>query len=325
MTNIRMSALVGLIGLCICTALPFSTFAQTYPTRPIRIVVGFSPGGAVDITARLIAKELTESMGQSVIVDNRPGATGNIAADIVAKSVPDGYTLYITDPSISMPSLFANLPFDVKKDFVPVSLVAVGPAVLVANPSVPANNVKELIALAKAKPGKLTYGSGGVGNINQLYMEKISLMAGIQMVHVPYKGAAAALIGVMSGEIDMIFASIAAAGSQIKAGKVKPLCVSLSKRSSALPDVPTVDESGLPGYNVASWYGLFAPAGISKNILGILSQNIMKVMRVQGVIDRFALVGLDPVGNSPEEFSEFMRQEIPKWAEVIKAAGIKPQ
>jgi len=325
MTNIRMSAFVGLIGLSICTALPFSTFAQNYPTRPIRIIVGFSPGGGVDQSARLIATELTESMGRSVIVDNRPGASGNIGADIVAKSVPDGYTLFMSDPSISMPSLFANLPFDVKKDLVPVSLIAIGPAVLVAHPSLPANNVKELIALAKAKPGKLTYGSAGVGNINHLYMEKINLMAGIQMVHVPYKGAAAALIGVMSGEIDMIFASIPSALPQIKAGKIKPLGVSLSKRSSALSNVTTVDESGLPGYNVASWYGLFAPAGISKNILGILSQNIMKVMRIQGLRDRFTLAGFDPVGNSPEEFSEFIREEIPRWTEVIKAAGIKPQ
>jgi tripartite-type tricarboxylate transporter receptor subunit TctC len=279
----------------------------------------------VDLSARAIAKELTELLGQSVIVDNRAGAGGNIAADLVAKSAPDGYTLLMAPMSISVPSLFAKLPFDINKDLAPVSLVAIGPSILVAQTSFPVNSVKELIALAKAKPGQLTYGSTGVGGATHLLMELFVAAAGIKLIHVPYKGGAPSLIGLMSGEIHMIFTSIPSVLSQIRAGKVKPLGVSLKKRSSVLPNVPTIDESGLPGYDAASWYGLFAPAGVSKNILDILSRELVKIMRVQSVRDRFASDGFDPVGSSPEEFSAFVKEEIPKWAKVVKAAGIKPQ
>jgi tripartite-type tricarboxylate transporter receptor subunit TctC len=321
----RISTVVSLIGLSVCALLPSSTYAETYPVRPIRMVVGFQPGGGTDLAARAIAKELTELLGRSVIVDNRSGAAGNIAADIVAKSAPDGYTLLMANMNIAIPSLFAKLSFDANKDFTPVSLVAIGPAVLVAQPSLPANSVKELIALAKAKPRQITYGSGGIGNSTHLYMELLAAAAGIQVIHVPYKGTAPALIGLMSGEVNMVFGSIPSVLSQIRAGKVKPFVVTLKKRIGTLPNVPTIDESGSPGYDAASWYGLFAPAGISKNILDVLSREIVKIMRVQEVRDRLASDGFDPVGSTPVEFSEFLRDEIPKWAKVVKAAGIKPQ
>jgi tripartite-type tricarboxylate transporter receptor subunit TctC len=320
-----ISTIIGLIGLTICTAIPFSTFAETYPVKPIRIVVGFAPGGGTDLAARTIAKELAELLGRSVIVDNRPGAASNIAADLVAKSAPDGYTLHMSSSNIAIPSLFEKLPFNINKDFTPISLVAIGPAVLVAQPSFPANSVKELIALAKSKPGQLTYGSGGIGNITHLYMELLAAASGIQMIHVPYKGAAPSLVGLMSGEVNMLFSSLPSAMTQLKAGKVKPLGVTLKKRIGSLPNVPTIDESGLPGYDAASWYGLFAPAGIPKNVLGILGKEVVKIMRIQGVRDKFASDGFDPVGSSPEEFSAFLREEIPKWAKAVKAAGIKPQ
>ena len=325
MTNIRMTVFVAVIGLSICTALPFSTFAQTYPVRPIRIIVGFSAGGGADQSARLIAKELSESMGQSVIVDNRPGASGNIGADIVAKSVPDGYTLLLADVGIAMPSLFVNLPYDVNKDLVPVSMTAMAPSVLVAHPSLPANNIKELIALAKAKPGKINYGSSGVGSISHMMMEILIAETGIQMVHVPYKGTGPAAIGLMSGEVDLYITAIPGVLPQIKAGKIKALGFGLQKRDPSLPNVPTVHESGLPGYNAASWVGLYAPAGIPKNTLRMMSQEIMKIMRVQGLKDKFVRVGLESVGNSPEEFSAFIDEEILKWEEIIKMAGVKLQ
>jgi tripartite-type tricarboxylate transporter receptor subunit TctC len=321
----RMFACVGLIGLGVCAALPFSTLAQSYPVQPIRIVVGFQAGGGVDMSARAIGKYLTESLGQSVIVDNKPGAAGNIGANFVAKAAADGYTLLMANSTIAMPSLFVKLPFDVSKDLDPISVVAIGPSVLAVHPSVPVNSIKELIALAKAKPKPLIYGSGGIGNITHLEMELFNAMVGIQMVHVPYKGSAPSVIGLMSGEVQMIFTSIPSALSQIRAGKIKALGVSILRRSSALPDVPTIDEAGLPGYDAATWYGLFAPAGTSKNTLGILGKEIVKIMSVPEIKERFASDGFEPVGSSPGEFSKFLREELPKWAKAIKTAGIKPE
>ncbi|MBI4189691.1 MAG: tripartite tricarboxylate transporter substrate binding protein [Betaproteobacteria bacterium] len=313
----------GFIVLSAAGVLSSADAAQTYPTRPIRILVGFQAGGGVDISARAVGKQLTEALGQSVVVDNRPGASGNIAADIVAKAQPDGYTLLMANLTISMPSLFAKLPFDINKDLVPVSLIALGPSVLVVHPSLPVNSVKELIAAAKAKPKQLIYGSGGTGNITHLEMVLFTNLAGIDMIHVPYKGGAPSVIGLLSGEVQMLFTSIPSVLPQITARKLKPLAVSTAKRSSALPEIPTIHEAGLSGYDAASWYGLFAPAGVSKIALGVLSKEIVKIMRIREVRDKFAGDGFDPVGNSPEEFARFVREEIPKWAKIVKTAGIK--
>jgi tripartite-type tricarboxylate transporter receptor subunit TctC len=320
--NATAGWLVATLGVAV-GAIPVLTCAQAYPSRPIRIVVGFQAGGAVDISSRAIGKQLTEALGQSVIVDNRPGAAGNIAADIVAKAQPDGYTLLMSNLTIAIPSLFTKLPFDVNKDLTPVSLVTNGPSVLVVHPSLAVANVKELIAAAKAKPGQLTYGSGGLGNITHLEMVLFTNMAGVDMVHVPYKGGAPSVVGLLSGEVQILFTSIPSVLSQITARKLKPLAVSTARRSSALPDIPTVDEAGLHGYNASSWYGLFAPAGISRSVLNVLSREIVKIMQVQEVRDRFAADGFEPVGSSPEEFARFMREEIAKWGKIVKTAGIK--
>lgn len=315
-----------LLGLAALHALhAFSAVAQTYPARPIRVLVGFQPGGGVDISARAIGQKLSDALGQSVVVDNRPGASGNIAADIVAKSAPDGYTLLMANSTISIPALFVKLPFDVTKDLAPVSLVAMGPSVLVVHPSVPIKNVKELMALARKKPKELIFGSGGPGNITHLAMELFMSMAKIDMIHVPYKGGAPSVIGLLSGEVHMLFTSIPSVLGQIKIGKVRAIGVSIQKRSSALPAVPTIDEAGLPGFNTASWYGLLAPAGVPQNILELLSKEVVKIMHNKEIRDRFARDGFEPVGNTPGAFGSFIRSEIPKWGKVVRQANIKPQ
>ncbi|MBI4191361.1 MAG: tripartite tricarboxylate transporter substrate binding protein [Betaproteobacteria bacterium] len=308
--------------LITCSAVSVSVAAQSFPTRPVRIVVGFAPGGGVDQTARVIAHQLTDSWGQTVIVDNRSGAAGNIAADLVAKSQSDGYTLLLSNATIATPGIFTKLPFDINKDLVPVSLVALGPQVIVVQPPFPARNAKELIALAKSKPKQLLYGSAGVGNINHLAMELFSSMSDISLVHVPYKGSAPGLVALLGGEIQLIGSSIPSALGHINGGKLKPLGVSTLKRSSALPNVPTIDESGLPGYDAASWYGLFAPAGVPRNALEVLNKEILKIMGKSDVRERFARDGFDPVGSNAGEFAQFIRAEIIKWEKVIKARGI---
>ena len=298
--------------------------AQSYPAKPLRVVVGFQAGGGVDMSARAIGKYLTDALGQSVVVDNKPGAAGNIGANLVARSAPDGYTLLMSNSTLAIPSLFRNLPFDVLKDFDPVSLVAIGPSVLAVHPSLPVNSIKELIALAKSKPAQLTYGSGGIGNITHLEMELLNLLVGIEMVHVPYKGSAPSVIALLAGEVQTIFTSIPAGLPQIRSGKMRPIGVSTLQRSTALPNVPTISEAGLPGYDAASWYGLFAAAGTPKNVLATLSSEIVKIMRAPDIRERFASDGFEPVGYGPEEFARFLRDEVVKWARVVKMAGIKP-
>jgi tripartite-type tricarboxylate transporter receptor subunit TctC len=306
-------------------ALAHAQPAQPYPAKSIRVVVGFQAGGGVDMSARAIGKYLTDAIGQPIVVDNKPGAAGNIAANLVAKATPDGYTLLMSNSTIAIPGLFVNLPFDIRKDFDPVSLVAIGPSVLAVQPSFAASTVTELIALAKVKPKQLIFGSGGIGNVTHLEMELLMVMTGVQMIHVPYKGSAPSVIGLLGGEVNMIFSSIPAALGQIRAGRMKAIAVSTLQRSSALPDVPTLNEAGLPGYNAASWYGLFAPAGTPKKILATLSGEVVKIMRVPDIRERFASDGFEPAGYPPAEFAKFLREEIAKWARVVKTADIKPE
>ncbi len=300
-------------------------FAQSYPTKPIRMLVGFAPGGGVDSSARTVGQPLGAALGQTVVVDNRPGAAGNLAANIVAKSVPDGYTLLMANSTISNPTLFRSLPFDIRKDLEPVALIAIGPSVLVVHPSVPARNVKDFIAFAKSQPGKITYGSGGVGNITHLEMELMSSMTGTRLIHVPYKGAAPSIIGLVSGEVQSVFSSIPSALGQIRAGRIHPLAVTILKRSSVLPDVPTMDESGVKGYDAASWYAVLAPAGTPKNVIARLGKEIVRIMAVPEVRGKFANDGFEPAGTGPAEFGKFLRAELAKWEKAIKAAGIKPE
>lgn len=317
--------LLAVLGLIVSTPLPGAAIAQKYPAKPVRIVVGFQPGGATDIAARAIAQKLTDALGGSFIVDNRSGAAGNIAADIVAKATPDGYTILMANSTIAIPSLFVKLPFDIRKDFVPLSLIALGPSVLVVHPSLAVHDVKGLVALAKAKPKQLSYGSGGLGNVTHLAMELFAAMAGVDMVHVPYKGGAPSVVGLISGEVQLLFSSIPAALPQINAGKMKAIGVSISQRSSALPDVPTIREAGLPGYYAASWYGLLLPTGVPKNTIDALSREIALIMRTPDIREKMLNQGFEPVGNNPDEFTKFIREELPRWDKVVKNAGIKAQ
>ena len=299
--------------------------AQPYPSRPVRIVVGFQAGGGTDIAARVIAQKLADALDVTFIVDNRPGAAGNIGADIVAKSNADGYTILMANSTIAIPSLSVKLPFNVKNDFAPVSNIALGPSVLLVNPSLPVTDVKGLVALAKAKPRTLIYGSGGVGNVTHLAMELLMSMTGIEMTHIPYKGAAPSVVGLLSGEVQLLFAGIPGVLAQISAGKVRALGVSISQRSPALPNVPTIAEAGLPGYYAASWYGLMVPAGTPNSTIDILAKQIGTIMRVPEVKEKMLAQGFEPVGDTPAQFGKFISEEILRWEQVVKRAGIKPE
>ena len=313
------TALVVLLGVASVVS------AQEFPTKPIRLVVGFQAGGGVDKSARFIGKYLSEALGQSIVVDNRPGAAGNIAANSVARAPSDGYTLLMANATLAMPGLFKNMPFDVAKDLEPVSLLAIGPSVLVAHPSMPIKRLKDLISLAKAKPKQLLYGSGGVGNITHLEMELLNAVTRTQMVHVPYKGSAPSIVGLLTGEVHVLFSSIPAALGQVKTGKMRPIAVSTKKRSSALPDVPTVDESGVPGYDAASWYFVLAPAGTPKKNIELLSKEIVKIVNVPEIKATLVADGFEPAGYTPEESARFLQEELKKWANAIRTAGVKPE
>ena len=314
-----------LAAVAAATLLSGVAAAQPYPSRPVRIVVGFQAGGGTDIAARVIAQKLADALGVTFIVDNRPGAAGNIGADIVAKANADGYTILMANSTIAIPSLSVKLPFNVKKDFAPISNIALGPSVLLVNPSLPVTDVKGLVALAKAKPRTLIYGSGGVGNVTHLAMELLVSMTGIEMTHIPYKGAAPSVVGLLSGEVQLLFAGISGVLAQISAGKVRALGVSISQRSPALPNVPTIAEAGLPGYYAASWYGLMVPAGTPNSTIDILAKQIGTIMRVPEVKEKMLAQGFEPVGDTPAQFGKFISEEILRWEQVVKRAGIKPE
>ena len=316
---------LSLAAVAAATLLSGVAAAQPYPSRPVRIVVGFQAGGGTDIAARVIAQKLADALGVTFIVDNRPGAAGNIGADIVAKANADGYTILMANSTIAIPSLSVKLPFNVKKDFAPVSNIALGPSVLLVNPSLPVTDVKGLVALAKAKPRTLIYGSGGLGNVTHLAMELLVSMTGIEMTHIPYKGAAPSVVGLLGGEVQLLFAGIPGVLAQISAGKVRALGVSISQRSPALPNVPTIAEAGLPGYYAASWYGLMVPAGTPNSTIDILAKQIGTIMRVPEVKEKMLAQGFEPVGDTPAQFGKFISEEILRWEQVVKRAGIKPE
>jgi tripartite-type tricarboxylate transporter receptor subunit TctC len=308
---------------------PSTTIAQdsnTYPTRPIRIVVPVAPGGGTDYTARSIAQKLTESLGQTVIVDNRPGAAGNIGVEIAAKATPDGYTLVMPISSFSInPHLYKKLPFDTVKDLAPISLAAIAPLYLVVNPSVQAKNVGELIALAKAKPGQLNYANSGNGTTAHLAGELFKKMAGIDLVSIPYKGGGPAVLDLVGGRVQLYFSTIPAAFAQVQAGKLRGLAVTSAKRVSLMPDVPTVGESGLPGYEIVAWFGLFTATGTPKPVIAKLNKAINEGLAQPDMQKRFASEGLIPGGGTPEELGRFLRAEIAKWGALIKQIGLEPQ
>jgi tripartite-type tricarboxylate transporter receptor subunit TctC len=300
--------------------------AQTYPTRAIRLLVPSTPGGSVDTLARTIGPRLTERWGQQVIVDNRPGAGGAIAGELVAKAPPDGYTLLIgTVASLGTNvSLQKKLPYDPVKDFAPVTLVATQNLMLLVHPSVPAKSVKELVRLGKAQPGKLSFASAGNGTGGHLSGELFKMLAGIEMLHVPYKGVAPALVDVVSGQVSMTFASILSSLPQVRASKLRALAVTGAKRSVAAPELPTMQEAGVKDYESATWYGIVAPARTPQDIVHRLNAEIVAIIKRPETHERLSKEGADPVGNSPQEFGGFIQREIEKWRKVIRAAGIQP-
>ena len=300
--------------------------AQDYPSKPIRMIVGFPPGGGTDVMARLITPRMTEAWGQQVVIDNRAGATGIIGTDLVAKAVPDGYTLlmgHVATNAIAW-SLFAKLPFDPAKDFAPITRVSSVPHVLVVHPSVDVRSVKELIALAKAKPGQLTFPSAGNGSTPHLAGEIFKTMTGVNLVHVPYKGTGQSLQDLLGGQVQVGFDTTAAEIQYVKAGRLRPLAVTTSKRIASLPDVPTVAESGVPGYEVTTWYGLFAPAGTPIAVVRKVFTETARIVRLPDVKERLDGMGTEETTNaSPEEFAALVKSDIAKYAKVVKAAGLR--
>jgi tripartite-type tricarboxylate transporter receptor subunit TctC len=300
--------------------------AQTYPTKPIKIIVPFSAGGSVDMVARLVGKRLSETLGQPFIIDNRAGASGNIGADFVAKSAPDGYTLLVTGPGVLVANshLYKKLPFDPAKDFSPVIRLVNQPNILMVHPSVQASNVKEFIALAKARPGKVSVGSAGIGTGQDIAAQQFALMTGADILNVPYKGGAPALSDLLGGQIDAMFETAPTAMPYVKQGKLKGLAITSAKRSSLLPDLPTVSEAGVSGYESVTWIGMLAPAGTPKAIVDQLNSEIQKVLGGE-VGKQLAEMSLDPIGGTPKDYSDAIRKDAAVYAKIIKAANIQPQ
>ena len=300
--------------------------SETWPARPIRMVIPFPPGGSNDIIGRMIGLQLGERLGRSVVVDNRSGAGGNLGIDIAAKSDPDGYTLLIISAAYAFgPSMYQKLPFDPVKSFVPVAKIGNGPNVVSVYPGLPAKNAKELIALAKAKPGQLNFASSGVGTSVHLASELFKHMANIDIVHIPFKGGGPAMIDVMSGNSHIVIGTVVQALPHIGSGKLRAIGVASKKRNSALPDVPTIDESGLPGYEASNWWGLMFPARTSQSIVNRVDKELALILEMPDIRKRFSADGAEPDYMSQGEFGKFVAAETAKWARVVKIAGIKPQ
>ena len=299
--------------------------AQSYPIKPVRIIVPFGPGSTIDIMGRTIAPKFTEALGQQVIVENRSGAGGAIGLEATAKAAKDGYTLAIgaLGPVTVNPGLYARMPFDPVKDFAPISMLATGPMIIVVHPNVPAHGVKELIAVAKARPGKLNYGSPGIGTTNHMAGELLNMAAGIKLVHVPYKGNAEALTDLLGGQLDIVFTGLPPAFAQIQAGRLRAVATTGTKRLAALPQLQTIGEAGLAEASVSTWYGLLAPAGTPREIVDRLNAETAKIMKNPEIAERFSSQGSDPVTNTADEFARIIRDDVTKWAKVIKATGIK--
>jgi tripartite-type tricarboxylate transporter receptor subunit TctC len=311
-----------ILVLALLFAVAFPAAAQTYPSRPIRLIVGFPPGGGVDINARILAPKLAEYLGQPVVVENKPGASTNIANDFVAKSAPDGHTLLINTSAIAINmSLFRNLPFDTLRDFAPVSIVSESPNVLVVNAKLEAQSAADLVALARKSPGKLNYSSAGVGTTQHLAAELFKLRTGTFIVHIPYKGSAPSLTALIAGEVDLSFANVPAIQGHVKAGRLRALATAAAQRDPQLAEVPTMKEAGVDGVEVSVWYGVLAPAATPRDIVQMLADSIVRATRDPELRKRLLDQGAAPVGNTPEEFSKLLREEVARWAEVVKVSG----
>jgi len=321
-----LHAVAGVTLLASALALPAAAQSPAaYPSRPVRLVVPFPPGGPLDIVGRTIAQKLTEAWGQSVVVDNRPGAGGNIGADLVAKSPPDGYTILMGALSTHAvnPSLYAKMPYDAVKDFAPITLVAITPNVLVVNASLPVSSAREFVAYAKANSGKLAFGSGSNGSAGHLAGELFKVETGTDIVHVPYKGGAPATQALLAGDTQFMFDNLANAMPQVKAGKLKALAVTTAERSKLAPDLPTMAEAGLPGFDISTWFGLLAPAGTPQEVIAKWNAEVTKILNSPDMRERLTAQGAEPAPMTPDQFAAFIRSEIPKYARIVKASGAK--
>ncbi|HLX29505.1 MAG TPA: tripartite tricarboxylate transporter substrate binding protein [Casimicrobiaceae bacterium] len=316
---------IALLAALVVAGAVLPVAAQTFPTKPVKLVVPFPPGGPLDVIGREIANELTDAWGQSVIVDNKPGAGGNIGADYVAKSRADGYTVVMGALSTHAvnPSLYPKMPYDARKDFAPITLVAITPNVLVVNPSLPIRSVKELIAYAKAHPGKLSFGSGSIGSAGHLAGELFKVDAGIDMVHVPYKGAAPAMQALLAGDTQLMFDNLASAMSQVKAGKLRALAITTAERSKLAPELPTMAEAGVPGFDISTWFGLLAPAGTPPDVIAKWNAGVTKILSAPAMRERLAAQGAQAAPDEPAQFAQFIDRELVKYARIVKASGAK--
>ena len=316
---------LGVIAAIALSTLAASAAAQApYPSKPIRLVVPFAPGGPVDTLARAMGPKLAEALGQQMIVDNRPGAGSVIGTDVVAKAPPDGYALLITSSSIAInPAIFPKMPFDATRDLAPISQLSASALIVVVHPSVPVRSVKELIALAKARKGELVYASSGTGSAPHLAVELFSSMTATKMVHIPYKGAAPATIDLLAGHVALMFNNLISAVPNVQAGRLRALAVTGSARTAALPDLPTVAEAGVPGYEASTWYAMFAPAGTPVAIVERLHKDVSSVVKSQDIRRQLSAVGIESVGGTPEQLAKYLRSEITKWGKVAKASGAR--
>jgi tripartite-type tricarboxylate transporter receptor subunit TctC len=315
-------------ALCAAAALHAAgAAAQAWPAKPIRLMVPFPPGGSTDIVARIVAQKLSERLGQSIVIENRGGAGGTIGTALVAKSAPDGYNLGVASTSthVVAPGVYARLDYDPVKDFAPVGLMAISPYLLVVNPSVPAKSVQELVALAKKQPGRLNYASAGVGSTTQLAMEMLKAASGTYMLHIPYNGNGPAGTAVVAGQVEILFGSLPSLLGHAKGGRVRALAVGTPKRSPSLPDVPTVAESGYPGFDASLWLGIVAPAGTPQAIVDRLNREIVSIVTAADTRETFDKAGTEPLTGSPADLAAMIRDGVPKYAKIIKAAGVKPE
>jgi tripartite-type tricarboxylate transporter receptor subunit TctC len=311
--------MAGLVLAAFCGA----AAAQNYPAKTVRMVVGYPPGGPTDVLARIVSQKLTQTWGQQVIVDNRPGASGMIGAEFTARAAPDGYTLLMVPVTYAVtPSLFAKMTYDIEKDLSPVAQVAAAPFILVVHPTLPVKTVKDLIALDRRSPGQINFASASTGGMPHLAGELFNSMTGTKLVHIPYKGAAPATTDLLSGQVTLMFNNMLSAMPQVKAGRLRAVAVTSSKRSAAAPELPTIAET-VPGYEASGWYGAFAPAATSKELIGRLNAEMNRIMKMPDVTQRLAGDGVEAVGTTPEQFGAYLKQEVAKWGKVVKTSGAK--
>jgi tripartite-type tricarboxylate transporter receptor subunit TctC len=298
--------------------------AQTYPAKPVRVILPFPPGGGADAFMRPIAPRLAELTGQQWVIDNRPGANGNIAAELVANAAPDGYTLFFANSSLAInPSLYSRLPFDAARDFAPITLAAITPSVLATHPSLPVKTVNDLVALARRQPGKLTFASGGAGNTMHLGVELLKSMAKVDMLHVPYKGGGPAIVDVIAGQCDLLIANVGPLLGHIRGGKLNAIAVTSKTRVATLPHLPTVAESGLPGFESNTWYGFLGPAALSRDVVAKINGAVAATLKNPDVRERYIALGAEPITSTPEQYAAFLRKDMQEWAKVVKISGAR--